>query len=209
MVHDSRGWKTCSREEVHECWGWELMLTLPHRYKIIGVGNEFRSDDAVGIFIARRLSEKNFSRAVVMECSGEGTALMDAWSDAETVLLIDAVRTGNPAGTIFRLNALSDALPKEFFHYSSHAFGVGEAIALAREMQTLPPRLSIYGIEGRTFAFGTEMSPEVKASAGVVIEEIIHTFNLDSLEHMQTESEKNTSNERTKQKNKSLISSDE
>ena len=180
------------------------MPSPPHTYKIIGVGNEFRSDDAVGIFIARKLREKIVAHVQVMECSGEGTALMDAWSGAEFVLLIDAVQTGNPVGTIFRLNALSDSLPKKFFNYSSHAFGVGEAIALAREMNMLPQRLFIYGIEGRTFDFGTEMSPEVKTSAEVVIDEIIQMREMSSLEQQRSEN-----SEITTHKNKSLISSDD
>jgi hydrogenase maturation protease len=39
---------------------------------------------------------------------------------------------------------------------SSHALGVGEAIALARALERLPSRLVDYGVEGARFGAGTE-----------------------------------------------------
>jgi len=43
---------------------------------IIGIGNEYRSDDAVGLIVARRLKERLADSAIVLEQSGDGAALM-------------------------------------------------------------------------------------------------------------------------------------
>ena len=41
---------------------------------VIGVGNEFRSDDGVGLVIARRIRERVPATVAVVEASGEGAA---------------------------------------------------------------------------------------------------------------------------------------
>ena len=57
------------------------------------------------------------------------------------------------------------------FVHSSHRFGVPEAVALARTLGRLPPRLIVIGITGADFGFGDELSPPVAAAADHVIEQ--------------------------------------
>jgi hypothetical protein len=45
-----------------------------------------------------------------------------------------------------------------------HAFSVTEAVELARALQQLPSRLIAYGIEGKNFSSGEQLSPEVAAA---------------------------------------------
>jgi hydrogenase maturation protease len=51
------------------------------------------------------------------------------------------------------------------FSGSTHDFGVAQAVEMARVLGTLPPRLVLYGIEGRCFDFGAALSPEVQQAA--------------------------------------------
>ena len=129
---------------------------------VIGVGNAYRRDDAAGLVMARRLWEAARAEVTLWEAGGEGTALMDAWEGAEAVILIDAVRSGAPAGTIHRLDARIETLPAAWFRYSTHAFSVAEAIALARALNRLPPRLIVFAVEGEHFDAGVGLSPEVE-----------------------------------------------
>ena len=142
---------------------------------VIGVGNWYRSDDGVGLVVARRLKAMNLPGIVVCEESGEGMALMEAWVNAEHVAVIDAALSGSPPGTIHKLHADSMTIPYSFFHYSSHAFSVAEAVELARVLNSLPPRLTLYGIEGKNFGAGVGLTPEVDQAAGDVVKEVIHT----------------------------------
>jgi hydrogenase maturation protease len=48
---------------------------------------------------------------------------------------------------------------------SSHAFGLADAIALARALQRVPKDIIIFGIEGRCFENGAPMVPEIAAAA--------------------------------------------
>jgi hydrogenase maturation protease len=138
---------------------------------VIGVGNALRGDDAVGLVVLERLREA-LPAVPMREESGEGAALMESWAAAQQVIIIDATASGAAPGTIHRLDAQAQPIPAEFFHYSTHDFGVAEAIEMARVLGRLPASLIIYGIEGSTFAFGAELTPAVAQAVPEVVQRI-------------------------------------
>jgi hydrogenase maturation protease len=140
--------------------------------KIIGVGNPFRGDDAAGRVAARTLRALALPGVTVLEATGEGGALMDAWADAETVFLIDAVQAQGEPGTVYRFDAGEERLPTHFFHYSTHTFSVAEAVELARTLGQLPPRLFVYGIEGAAYEAGDALSAPVEQAVARVVEQV-------------------------------------
>jgi hydrogenase maturation protease len=144
---------------------------------VIGIGNEYRHDDVVGLIVARCLREKNLDHVEVLEMSGEGAALIEAWKGTEMVILVDAVHSGAEPGTIFRFEAHQQPIPTKFFRYSTHAFSVAEAIELARSLGQLPSKLIVYGIEGKNFETGQGLSPEVELAALTVLQQILRELN--------------------------------
>jgi hydrogenase maturation protease len=143
------------------------------RTLIIGLGNEYRRDDAVGLIVARRLREAAPESVRVLEESGEGAGLMESWQDADAVFLIDAVHSGAKPGTVHRLDAHAQPIARKFFRFSTHAFGLAEAVELARALGRLPPRLIVYGVEGKSFEAGVGLSPEVEAAVQAVVERVL------------------------------------
>jgi hydrogenase maturation protease len=139
---------------------------------IIGIGNEYRGDDAAGLIVARRLKERLADSAIVIEQGGDGAALMEAWRGAETVIIIDAVMSGAAPGTIYLFDANAQPLPKDAFRLSTHAFGVAEAIELSRALGEIPRSLVVYGIEGKNFAAGVGISPEVEKATCDAINQV-------------------------------------
>jgi hydrogenase maturation protease len=135
---------------------------------VIGLGNTWRSDDGAGPAVARHLGDD--PRVRVHE--GEPVALIEAWHGAAEVLVVDAVSSGAPPGTVHRLDGLAAPLPAELAHDSTHAFGLGETIELARALERLPARLLVYGIEGERFTAGDELSPAVEAAVQEVTREV-------------------------------------
>ena len=127
---------------------------------MIGVGNAARGDDAAGLIAARRLG------GIVHEA--DPLALLDIWDDAESVVVIDAVRSGAAPGTIHRFDA-TEPLPAALrSSTSTHAVGLAETIELARALRRLPDRLVVYGIEGERFEAGTVLTPAVSAAIDAV-----------------------------------------
>lgn len=138
---------------------------LPPRLKVIGVGNEWRGDDAAGLLVARRLQADPHPQVEIAECRGTMTAVLEAWKGAAGVIVVDAVVSGGAPGTIYRFDAHGDGMPLGLSRSpSSHGWGVAEALALGKVLQELPPRLIIYGIEGKHFGPGQEVSLEVAAA---------------------------------------------
>jgi hydrogenase maturation protease len=136
---------------------------------VIGVGNPDSGDDAAGRLVARRLADRNAcapepAALVIRECSGEATALMDAWTGFDDVVLVDACNGAGETGSIHRFSA-SDvarlAALGQRQRGSTHGLGLSAALALSRALGTQPCRLVIYAIEGRHFRAGEPLSPGV------------------------------------------------
>jgi hydrogenase maturation protease len=137
---------------------------------VIGLGNSWRGDDGAGPAVARGLADA--VPAYVRVYEGEPVGLIEDWEGAGAVIVVDAVSSGAPPGTIHRLDPLSDPIPPALSQGSTHAFGLAETIELARALDRLPPRLTVYGIEGERFAAGEQLSPPVSAAVDTVREEL-------------------------------------
>jgi hydrogenase maturation protease len=132
------------------------------RVLVIGVGNEIRGDDAVGLHVCRVLKRRLPHQCNVVENSGDGVHLMELWKSSQATILVDAVRSGTEPGQVHKYEAHQSPLPATLFQNSTHAFGVPQAIELARAMNQLPQTLIVYGIEGACFDEGAGISPLVE-----------------------------------------------
>ncbi len=139
---------------------------------VIGIGNEYARDDAAGLLIAREIKRQAREGVEVIELSGEGAALMESWKGADTVIVIDAARSGGMPGTLHRFDACREPLPAETFRGSTHAFGLYQAVEVARSLAQLPRRLIIYAIEGRDFAAGIRLTPEFEQSMPAAVDAV-------------------------------------
>ena len=136
---------------------------------IIGCGNRERSDDGAGILVAERLRELGIEADTRI---GDAADLIEAWKGADDVILVDAVVTGAPVGTV-QAWVGRQSLASVSRTASTHGFGVAEAIELAHVLDRLPARLRIYGVEGRRFEPGSGISPEVQRAVEEVVQRII------------------------------------
>lgn len=143
---------------------------------IIACGNRQRSDDGAGILVAERLRKLGIEADTR---TGEAADLIEAWKGTDDVIVVDAVVTGAPVGTVQAWDG-RQLLSFPGTNASTHGFGVAEAIALARLLNRLPTRLRIYGIEGRRFDPGAQISPEVQRAVEEVVRRITAELNAPS-----------------------------
>lgn len=132
---------------------------------VIGVGNDLRGDDAVGLVVARRVRAGAPEGVRVLECEQEPSRLLDAWRGVDAAYVIDACASGGTPGTVHRFDASGDPVPASGLRSSTHAFGVGDAVELARALGELPPRVVVYGIEGADFTPGGGLGAAVTEAA--------------------------------------------
>jgi len=131
---------------------------------VLGIGSP-QGDDRAGWLALEQLAGHAAVRAagaaVALESLDRpGLALLGRWAGARKVILIDAVRSGAPPGTLHR--ALAGDLAAGGSGASSHGFGLAEAVSLAAALDMLPPELVVLGIEaGEGSAADAPLSPAV------------------------------------------------
>lgn len=155
----------------------------PHSVLVVGVGNEFRSDDRAGLVIARMIDDLEMPGVNVVTASGEGGELMSLWKTAESVILIDAMVGEQEAGAIRRIEANAHPLSLDVFR-SSHEFGVAHAIELARTLRELPSNIIVYGIQGKKYEMGEGLSHEVERAMAQAAAMIVN--DIQSLQSAET-----------------------
>ena len=152
---------------------------MPPPNLLIGIGNEYCRDDSVGLTAIRALKKQVLpENTLLIESSGDGTELMEMWSTARMVILIDAVSSGATPGTIYRFDAHKQPIPSQFSFRSTHAFSIAEAIELARILDQIPPLLIVYAIEGQNFSTGIGLSSEVENAMQKVVEQVKHEVQI-------------------------------
>lgn len=137
---------------------------------VVGLGQPLRGDDGVGVEAVAAWQaaypETACHPAVrVHLAEAPGLGLLDLIGGASAALLVDAVRSGAPPGT---LHLLQDGDLESFAGgaRSAHGWGVAETLALARiaDPGGLPARLQILGVEAGGVEPGAGLSPALRAA---------------------------------------------
>ncbi|MGZ3775658.1 MAG: hydrogenase maturation protease [Pseudobdellovibrionaceae bacterium] len=133
---------------------------------LIGLGNNFRSDDALGILAARKV--KSFfseDEVKMIESQGEVNEILDCFKENDFVFLMDAVASESlNVGEIIRIDFKDNggSLNIDSFgnRTSSHAFIFKQIVDLATALDMLPRKLIIYGVVGDNFSEGKNISQQ-------------------------------------------------
>jgi hydrogenase maturation protease len=137
---------------------------------IIGIGNDLRGDDAVGLQIARRLAAEKPSAWDVCEGNGDALTLIEAWQGREAVIIVDVTQAVGAPGTVRRLDANAGPLNAIMNDVSSHGLGLGYSLELARSLAKLPKHCIVVVVEGADFSIGNSLSPEVALAIPEILE---------------------------------------
>ena len=148
------------------------MIDATPPVRVIGVGNRWRGDDAVGLEAVRQLGPTP-ARVSVSVHEGDGSGLLELWHGARAVILVDAMRSGAAPGSVHRFEAGTKPLPRAAANGSIHAVGIPEAIELARSLGRLPATVVVYAVEGTAFAAGADMSEPVAAAISDVAGRVV------------------------------------
>ncbi|MEO1765805.1 hydrogenase maturation protease [Thiobacter aerophilum] len=113
---------------------------------VLCVGSPF-GDDALGMaaapLIAARLAPLGIP---VWTLDRPGARLVQALEGLDEAILVDAVVSGAPVGTLHRLE--EEAVLRQLArHTSTHGFGLADALALSRRLGNGPRRFILYGLE--------------------------------------------------------------
>lgn len=126
--------------------------------RVLGVGSP-HGDDAAGWRVVERLRQHPGLTAQLKTV--EPSQLLDHLGDCRRLILVDACHSNQPPGTILRLQ-WPDSRLRSQRRRSSHAMGLGDALALAETLGWLPPRVIVWGVEISQSQPGEDLTPEVR-----------------------------------------------
>jgi hydrogenase maturation protease len=142
------------------------------RTLVIGLGNEYAGDDAVGVLAARALSAELAGVADVVESAASGLALLEDFAGYDRAIVIDAILTGrHPPGSIIEMS-LTDLGP--VVAPSAHQAGMPElAVVAGRLGLKFPAQTRVLAVEvAGPPAFGEPLSEAVAAAIGPLRESV-------------------------------------
>jgi hydrogenase maturation protease len=135
-------------------------------YLVLGIGQSLRGDDAAGLE-AVRLWQQRFPgsaarvRVEIHELPGVG--LLDMLEGVVAAVIVDAVKSKAPAGTLMRLGQ-EELASFEPGTGSAHGWGVAETLHLGYQLypELANCQITLIGIVGGQFDMGEVLSPNVR-----------------------------------------------
>ena len=131
---------------------------------VLGVGNILLEDEGIGVKVIEALEQLDRLPDGVDVVDGGtcGMDLLDVVADREHLIIVDAVKTGAPPGTVVVLR--DDAVPAFFrTKISPHQLGLSDLLAATALMERSPARLTLIGIVPERMGTGLELSPGIAA----------------------------------------------
>jgi hydrogenase maturation protease len=137
------------------------------------LGNPERGDDALGTMVAQKLAGRLPADVALAVRGGDMLSLIDDWAGFDALVCVDAAAPMGDPGRIHRIDLDSDELPRNMSLSSCHAFGLVDAISLARTLKCAPQDIIVYAVEGCSFDGGALMTEAVAAAASEVAHRVI------------------------------------
>jgi hydrogenase maturation protease len=132
------------------------------RVVVLGVGNTLMADEGVGVRCVDELEREGRLPAGVRAVDG-GTSTHELLEDLENLdllIILDAVASGRPPGTILRLEGAE--IPSAFSNkLSPHQHGINDLLATLTLLGRSPKRVVLVGVEPERLSLSLDLSPLV------------------------------------------------
>ena len=174
------GRKDASEKKIgqHGSTGFKTEDHSSHRKTVIlGIGNVLLSDEGIGVHVANELVKRELPPEVsVVEGGTDGFRLLNVITEADRLIIVDAVRGGDKPGTIYRFDINDVKNSPSGFKTSVHQIGILEVIDLSGLIGKTP-RTTVIGIEPKSLEMSLELTPEITAKVPRVIELVLEELN--------------------------------
>jgi hydrogenase maturation protease len=142
----------------------------PKNIVILCVGNLLLSDEGVGVHVAHELIKTFLPPNVsIVEGGTDGFRLIDIITEADRLIVVDAVRGGAEPGSLYRFDIDDVRHSPAGFKTSVHQIGILEVIDLS-ELIGKKPHTTVIGIEPKSLAMSMELTPEIRDRIPRIIE---------------------------------------
>ena len=144
---------------------------MERRILVLGLGNILLQDEGLGVRAVERMAARYRlpPDVQVMDGGVMGLDLLPYLEGISHLLITDAVQTGQPAGSLVRLEG--EAIPAALqVKMSMHQVGLQELMALAGFQGTLPEQVVLWGLEPASLEWGLELSAPIAAQIDALVD---------------------------------------
>jgi hydrogenase maturation protease len=129
---------------------------------VLGIGNLLLKDEGIGVHLVQKLAGVVDEANVNIIDAGTSPDFLSLVDDnLDKLIIIDAVKTGDKPGTIYRFNS-DDIDADATLPVSAHNVGVLDSLRTMALFNKQPKSTVIIGIEPGTIDFGLDLSPEIE-----------------------------------------------
>lgn len=132
------------------------------------------TDDGVGVRVVQRLTDGYAfpPEVTVMDGGTLGLDLLSHLEGVDRLLIIDAMETGGPPGTIVRMTG--EEIPIAFeSKLSPHQMGLKDLLAVSLLRGVTPPEMVLLGVQPGNIELGTDLTPEVEAQLDTLVDKAL------------------------------------
>jgi hydrogenase maturation protease len=132
---------------------------------VVGIGNVLMADDGVGVRTVHEIRKRFVlpEGVDILDGGTSGLELLSYFSGRKHVIIVDAVQSGLPPGTVVKIEG--EDVPARFMtKISPHQLGLSDVLAAARITGKLPGEMVLFGIEPKRVELSLDISEEVEAS---------------------------------------------
>jgi hydrogenase maturation protease len=140
------------------------------RVVVLGIGNLLMSDEGVGVHAVRALEEQYvlLNSVKVVDGGTAGMELLPELEGADHLIVVDAIRAGQPPGGVVRL--ADEDLPALFkTKLSPHQIGLSDLLAALMFSGGAPGRIVLIGVQPASLDLSLDLSPCVAARLDEVV----------------------------------------
>ncbi len=144
---------------------------------VLGLGNILLYDEGIGVRTVQRLVQDYLfpSEVEIMDGGTAGMALYEHIIDRTHLIVIDAVKTGQPPGTVVKLN--NDEVPAIFrSKVSPHQMALSDILAALQISGEQLPELTLIGVEPVTLKTGIGLSDRVLTQLDILVQMTIESL---------------------------------
>ena len=146
------------------------------RVGIVGVGSQIMGDDGLGKHVVDELAAGPVGTRADVSLTHAGTMAffaLEAMSGCELGIVVDAIETGAPAGTVHRYRYVDGSFDGPVPDITLHDFSFADALQAGTEAYELPPELLVYGVEPASIEPSLELSDPVERAVPTLVEAIM------------------------------------
>jgi len=140
---------------------------------VLGIGNILLRDEGLGVHAIKAMERIKLPDFVELLDGGTaGADLIDAISNRQKLIVIDALDADVPPGTIMCIKP-EDLPAGASAGISLHEFGIAETLMMARQLNCCPSQVTIIAVRPQTVDCGMELSPEMKLLMPQIIQIVL------------------------------------